>query len=96
MGAYELTLGPFLIASWANAMLWTIEMKQALRFFVTYKHDGPLLRIMVAGLLLVDSFGSITVFANAYLVSPFPLRRLSGCTQSPETETSPLSSMPPV
>ncbi|KAJ7078769.1 hypothetical protein C8R44DRAFT_863044 [Mycena epipterygia] len=60
MGTYDLSLGCLLISSWANSVLFTLELKEIFKYFSRYKHDPVFNKIMV---LIALSGDILTVFA---------------------------------
>ncbi|KAJ7739338.1 hypothetical protein B0H16DRAFT_1729430 [Mycena metata] len=65
MGTFDLTLGCLLIASWANMILFTLELQQIIKYFGRYKRDLMFNKIMVLIALAGDILG---VFASLSMV----------------------------
>jgi len=78
-------LGPLLVGTWVNALLFTLEIIQVYRYFAMYplfqsrstdntssvrRSDPPWVRILVLGMFLLDIVSSGVGCAMAYTVRP--------------------------
>ncbi|KAJ7711396.1 hypothetical protein B0H16DRAFT_1804305 [Mycena metata] len=63
---FDLTLGCLLIASWANMILFTLEVQQIIKYFSRYKRDPMFNKIIVLIALAGDILGIYASLAMVY------------------------------
>ncbi|KAG8707031.1 hypothetical protein FRC08_000736 [Ceratobasidium sp. 394] len=59
MAGVNLTLGPILIGSFLNIMLWGVLIAQVIRYSIVHKRDKTWIKLMVAWLFLLDTLNSV-------------------------------------
>ncbi|KAJ7281097.1 hypothetical protein C8J57DRAFT_1711962 [Mycena rebaudengoi] len=57
----DIVLGALLVGTWANSVLYTIEIIQAVYFYRNFKHDNWMLKLLVSSAIAIDS---VSMFAN--------------------------------
>ncbi|KAJ7037280.1 hypothetical protein C8F04DRAFT_421737 [Mycena alexandri] len=68
MGAtYDLNLGCLLVSSWANMVLFTLEIKEIFNYFGRYKRDPVFNKIMVLTALAGDILTVFACLSSTYL-----------------------------
>ncbi|KAJ6579652.1 hypothetical protein DFH09DRAFT_1147176 [Mycena vulgaris] len=65
--AYDLSLGCLLMASWANMVLFTLELKQIVKYFSRYKRDPMFNKIIVLVALAGDILTVVACLSSTYL-----------------------------
>ncbi|KAJ7931005.1 hypothetical protein B0H13DRAFT_2309003 [Mycena leptocephala] len=64
---FQAVLGPLLVATWANSVLYTVEVIQAAYYYRHFKHDNWMLKLLVLSTIAIDSASMITNYASVYL-----------------------------
>ncbi|KAF8203511.1 hypothetical protein K438DRAFT_1964988 [Mycena galopus ATCC 62051] len=64
---YDLTLGCLLVSSWANMVLFTLEIKEIFNYFGRYKRDPVFNKIMVLTALSGDILTVFACVSSSYL-----------------------------
>ncbi|KAF7354366.1 hypothetical protein MVEN_01125200 [Mycena venus] len=67
MGTYDLSLGCLLFSSWANMVLFTLEIKELFNYFGRYKRDPLFNKIMVLTALSGDILTVFACLSSTYL-----------------------------
>ncbi|KAJ7309413.1 hypothetical protein DFH08DRAFT_1049688 [Mycena albidolilacea] len=68
MGALDLTIGCLLFSSWANMVLFTLQLKQTYKYFSNYPNDIWFNKGSVLVALASDTMTVIAVLASVYLI----------------------------
>ncbi|KAF7349042.1 hypothetical protein MVEN_01425800 [Mycena venus] len=63
----DITLGALLVGTWANSILYTIEIIQAAYYYRHFKHDNWMLKLLVSSAIVIDSVSMIANYASVYL-----------------------------
>ncbi|KAJ6599677.1 hypothetical protein DFH09DRAFT_1303060 [Mycena vulgaris] len=63
----DITLGALLMGTWANSILYTIEVIQAAYYYRHFKHDNWMLKLLVSSTIAIDSVSMIANYASVYL-----------------------------
>ncbi|KAJ6525053.1 hypothetical protein DFH09DRAFT_1188984 [Mycena vulgaris] len=63
----DITLGALLVGTWANSMLYTVEVIQAAYYYRHFKHDNWTLKLLVTSAIAIDSVSMIANYASVYL-----------------------------
>ncbi|KAJ6549611.1 hypothetical protein DFH09DRAFT_1169121 [Mycena vulgaris] len=63
----DITLGALLVGTWANSILYTVEVIQAAYYYRHFKHDNWMLKSLVASAIAIDSVSMIANYASVYL-----------------------------
>ncbi|KAJ6525047.1 hypothetical protein DFH09DRAFT_1188961 [Mycena vulgaris] len=63
----DITLGALLVGTWANSMLYTVEVIQAAYYYSHFKHDNWMLKLLVTSAIAIDSVSMIANYASVYL-----------------------------
>ncbi|KAJ7237802.1 hypothetical protein C8J57DRAFT_1727789 [Mycena rebaudengoi] len=65
----DIVLGALLVGTWANSVLYTIEIIQAVYFYRNFKHDNWMLKLLVSSAIAIDSVSMFANYASVYLVT---------------------------
>ncbi|KAJ7920909.1 hypothetical protein B0H13DRAFT_1986007 [Mycena leptocephala] len=60
-------LGALLVGTWANSVLYTVEVIQAAHYYRHFKHDSWMLKLLVSSSIAIDSVSMIANYASVYL-----------------------------
>ncbi|KAJ6586432.1 hypothetical protein DFH09DRAFT_256262 [Mycena vulgaris] len=60
-------LGALLVGTWANTILYTVEVIQAAYYYRHFKHDNWMLKLLVTSAIAIDSVSMIANYASVYL-----------------------------
>ncbi|KAJ7237809.1 hypothetical protein C8J57DRAFT_1727794 [Mycena rebaudengoi] len=63
----DIVLGALLVGTWANSVLYTIEVIQAVYFYRNFKHDNWMLKLLVSSAIAIDSVSMFANYASVYL-----------------------------
>ncbi|KAF8175614.1 hypothetical protein K438DRAFT_1979517 [Mycena galopus ATCC 62051] len=63
----DITLGALLVGTWANSILYTIEVIQTAYYYRNFKHDRWMLKLLVSSAIAIDSVSMIANYASVYL-----------------------------
>ncbi|KAF8142493.1 hypothetical protein K438DRAFT_1877946 [Mycena galopus ATCC 62051] len=63
----DITLGALLVGTWANSILYTIEVRQTAYYYRNFKHDRWTLKLLVSSAIAIDSVSMIANYASVYL-----------------------------
>ncbi|KAJ7903100.1 hypothetical protein B0H13DRAFT_2025890 [Mycena leptocephala] len=74
----DIVLGALLVGTWANSVLYTVEVIQAAYYYRHFKHDNWKLKLLVSSAIAIDSVSMIANYASVYLYTithwgPYPL-----------------------
>ncbi|KAJ7066900.1 hypothetical protein B0H15DRAFT_872079 [Mycena belliarum] len=64
---FDLSLGCLLMSSWANMVLFTLELKEIAKYFGRYKNDAAFNKIMVLIALTGDTLTVVACLSSTYL-----------------------------
>ncbi|KAJ7249629.1 hypothetical protein C8J57DRAFT_1723826 [Mycena rebaudengoi] len=65
--ALDTITGALLIGTWANSLLYTAELVQAIYYFRHFKHDDWKLKTLVAVTFLIDTVSTVVDYVCVYL-----------------------------
>ncbi|KAF7362632.1 hypothetical protein MVEN_00612200 [Mycena venus] len=65
--ALDTITGAFLIGTWANSLLYTAELMQAMYYFSHFKHDDWKLKTLVTVAFLIDTVSIVVDYVCVYL-----------------------------
>ncbi|KAJ7931001.1 hypothetical protein B0H13DRAFT_2651680 [Mycena leptocephala] len=60
-------LGALLVGTWANSVLYTVEVIQAAYYYRHFKHDNWMLKLLVLSTVAIDSVSMFANYASVYL-----------------------------
>ncbi|KAJ6528234.1 hypothetical protein DFH09DRAFT_1371269 [Mycena vulgaris] len=60
-------LGALLVGTWANSILYTVEVIQAAYYYRHFKHDNWMLKLLVTSAIAIDSVSMIANYSSVYL-----------------------------
>ncbi|KAJ6560593.1 hypothetical protein DFH09DRAFT_1364757 [Mycena vulgaris] len=60
-------LGALLVGTWANSILYTVEVIQAAYYYRHFKHDNWKLKLLVTSAIAIDFVSMIANYASVYL-----------------------------
>ncbi|KAF8215316.1 hypothetical protein K438DRAFT_1955292 [Mycena galopus ATCC 62051] len=63
----DIVLGALLVATWANSVLYAVEIIQAVYYYRHFKDDSWMLKLLVSSVIVVDSVSVIANYASVYL-----------------------------
>ncbi|KAJ7842167.1 hypothetical protein B0H13DRAFT_2098950 [Mycena leptocephala] len=63
----DIILGALLVGTWANSVLYTVEVIQAAYYYRHFKHDNWMLKLLVSSAIAIDSVSMIANYASVYL-----------------------------
>ncbi|KAJ7349656.1 hypothetical protein DFH08DRAFT_1079061, partial [Mycena albidolilacea] len=63
----DIVLGALLVATWANSVLYTIEITQAAYYYRHFKHDNWKLKLLVSSAIAIDMVSMIANYSSVYL-----------------------------
>ncbi|KAJ7903101.1 hypothetical protein B0H13DRAFT_2335263 [Mycena leptocephala] len=64
----DIVLGALLVGTWANSVLYTVEVIQAAYYYRHFKHDNWKLKVLlVSSAIAIDSVSMIANYASVYL-----------------------------
>ncbi|KAJ7263516.1 hypothetical protein C8J57DRAFT_1513011 [Mycena rebaudengoi] len=63
----DIILGALLVGTWANSVLYTVEVIQAAYYYRHFKHDDWMLKLLVSSTIAIDSVSMIANYASVYL-----------------------------
>ncbi|KAJ6529130.1 hypothetical protein DFH09DRAFT_1185255 [Mycena vulgaris] len=66
-------LGPLLVGTWANSILYSVEVILAAYYYRHFKHDNWMLKLLVTSAIVIDSVSMIANYASVYLNQYWPL-----------------------
>ncbi|KAJ7884904.1 hypothetical protein B0H13DRAFT_2045389 [Mycena leptocephala] len=66
----DIILGALLVGTWANSVLYTVEVIQAAYYYRHFKHDNWMLKLLVSSAIAIDSVSMIANYASVYLFDP--------------------------
>ncbi|KAJ6461806.1 hypothetical protein C8R45DRAFT_1028019 [Mycena sanguinolenta] len=64
----DIVLGALLVGTWANSILYTVEVFQAVYYYRHFKNDDWKLKLLVSSIITIDSVSMIANYASVYLV----------------------------
>ncbi|KAJ7223515.1 hypothetical protein GGX14DRAFT_658370 [Mycena pura] len=67
LSAIDTITGALLVGTWANSLLYAVELTQALYYFRHFQHDDWTLRTLVAVALFIDTVSTVGDYACVYL-----------------------------
>ncbi|KAJ7223542.1 hypothetical protein GGX14DRAFT_694431 [Mycena pura] len=67
LSAIDTITGALLVGTWANSLLYAVELTQALYYFRHFQHDDWTLRTLVAVALFIDTVSTLGDYACVYL-----------------------------
>ncbi|KAJ7884892.1 hypothetical protein B0H13DRAFT_2045354 [Mycena leptocephala] len=72
----DIILGALLVGTWANSVLYTVEVIQAAYYYRHFKHDNWMLKLLVSSAIAIDSYqithwGDLAYLQNQYWASHF-------------------------
>ncbi|KAJ7675303.1 hypothetical protein B0H14DRAFT_3908891 [Mycena olivaceomarginata] len=63
----DIVLGALLVGTWANSVLYTVEVIQAAYYYRHFKHDNWMLKLLVSSAIAIDAVSMIANYASVYL-----------------------------
>ncbi|KAJ6545599.1 hypothetical protein B0H19DRAFT_1267006 [Mycena capillaripes] len=63
----DIILGALLVGTWANSVLYTVEVIQAAYYYRHFKDDNWMLKLLVSSAIAFDSVSMIANYASVYL-----------------------------
>ncbi|KAJ7720891.1 hypothetical protein B0H14DRAFT_3520796 [Mycena olivaceomarginata] len=66
----DIVLGALLVGTWANSVLYTVEVIQAAYYYRHFKHDNWMLKLLVSSAIAIDAVSMIANYASVYLFDP--------------------------
>ncbi|KAJ6568809.1 hypothetical protein B0H19DRAFT_1256520 [Mycena capillaripes] len=63
----NIILGALLVGTWANSILYTVEVIQAAYYYRHFKHDSWMFKLLVSSAITIDSVSMIANYASVYL-----------------------------
>ncbi|KAJ7838494.1 hypothetical protein B0H14DRAFT_3870037 [Mycena olivaceomarginata] len=63
----DIILGALLSGTWANSVLYTVEIIQAAYYYRHFKHDSWMSKLLVSSTIAIDSVSMIANYASVYL-----------------------------
>ncbi|KAJ7883781.1 hypothetical protein B0H13DRAFT_2537862 [Mycena leptocephala] len=63
----DTVLGALLVGTWANSVLYTVEVIQAAYYYRHFKHDNWMLKLLVLSAITIDSVSITANYAAVYL-----------------------------
>ncbi|KAJ7683812.1 hypothetical protein B0H14DRAFT_3907763 [Mycena olivaceomarginata] len=63
----DIILGALLVGTWANSVLYTVEIIQAAHYYRHFKHYSWMLKLLVSSTIAIDSVSMIANYASVYL-----------------------------
>ncbi|KAJ7053155.1 hypothetical protein C8F01DRAFT_1375326 [Mycena amicta] len=63
----DIVLGALLIGTWANSVLYAVEVIQTAYYYRHFKHDKWTLKLLVSSVIAIDSVSMIANYASVYL-----------------------------
>ncbi|KAJ6454387.1 hypothetical protein C8R45DRAFT_1222855 [Mycena sanguinolenta] len=63
----DIILGALLVGTWANSILYTVEIIQAYHYYRHFKRDNWTLKLLVSSAIASDSVSMIANYASVYL-----------------------------
>ncbi|KAF8179333.1 hypothetical protein K438DRAFT_1977394 [Mycena galopus ATCC 62051] len=63
----DTTLGTLLVGTWANSILYTVEVFQAVDYYRDFKDDNWMLKLLVSCTIAIDSVSMFANYASVYL-----------------------------
>ncbi|KAF7348983.1 hypothetical protein MVEN_01419300 [Mycena venus] len=64
---FDITLGALLVGTWANSLLYTVEIVQAAYYYRHFKHDNWMLKLLVSSAITIDFVSMFANYASVYL-----------------------------
>ncbi|KAJ6545605.1 hypothetical protein B0H19DRAFT_1267012 [Mycena capillaripes] len=64
----DIILGALLVGTWANSVLYTVEVIQTAYYYRHFKDDNWMLKLLVSSAIAFDSVSMIANYASVYLV----------------------------
>ncbi|KAJ6461791.1 hypothetical protein C8R45DRAFT_1027958 [Mycena sanguinolenta] len=63
----NIVLGALLVGTWANSILYTVEVTQAVYYYRHFKNDDWKLKLLLSSVITIDSVSMIANYASVYL-----------------------------
>ncbi|KAF8198797.1 hypothetical protein K438DRAFT_1966764 [Mycena galopus ATCC 62051] len=63
----NIVLGALLAATWANSILYPVEIIQAVYYYRHFKHDNGMLKFLVSSAIVIDFVAMIANYSSVYL-----------------------------
>ncbi|KAJ6578542.1 hypothetical protein B0H19DRAFT_1123433 [Mycena capillaripes] len=63
----DIILGALLVGTWANSILYTVEVTLAAYYYCHFKHDNWMLKFLVSSAIVIDSVSMIANYSAVYL-----------------------------
>ncbi|KAJ7775454.1 hypothetical protein B0H16DRAFT_1684378 [Mycena metata] len=63
----DIILGALLVGTWANSVLYTVEVIQGVYYYRHFKRDNWKLKLLVSSAIAIDSVSMIANYASVYL-----------------------------
>ncbi|KAJ7243507.1 hypothetical protein C8J57DRAFT_1366057 [Mycena rebaudengoi] len=63
----DIILGALLVGTWANSVLYTVEVIQAASYYRHFKRDNWMLKLLVSSAIAIDSVSIIANYSAVYL-----------------------------
>ncbi|KAJ6566662.1 hypothetical protein B0H19DRAFT_1257857 [Mycena capillaripes] len=63
----DIILGALLVGTWANSLLYTVEIMQAAYYYRHFKRDNWMLKLLVSSAIAIDSVSMMANYAAVYL-----------------------------
>ncbi|KAJ7800593.1 hypothetical protein B0H14DRAFT_3885507 [Mycena olivaceomarginata] len=63
----DIVIGALLVGTWANSVLYTVEVIQAAHYYRHFKHDNWMLKLLVLSAIAIDSVSMSANYASVYL-----------------------------
>ncbi|KAF7368386.1 hypothetical protein MVEN_00160400 [Mycena venus] len=63
----DIILGALLVGTWANSVLYTVEIIQAAYYYRHFKYDNWMLKLLVSSAITLDSVSMIANYSSVYL-----------------------------
>ncbi|KAJ6483412.1 hypothetical protein C8R45DRAFT_1099672 [Mycena sanguinolenta] len=73
----DIILGALLVGTWANSILYAVEVRQAVYYYRHFKHDNWMLKLLVSSVVAIDSVSMIANYASVYLYTITHWERVS-------------------
>lgn len=67
-----------LVASWISSLLYMLVIREAIRYFSSFKGDSLQVKLFVLAATLIDGVSMIAIYADVYMVSSYETRALPG------------------
>ncbi|KAJ7111233.1 hypothetical protein C8R44DRAFT_883059 [Mycena epipterygia] len=68
MSGLDTILGALLIGTWADSLLYCVEILQAVYYFRHFKNDSWMLKLVVLSAITIDTVSMLGTYATVYLV----------------------------